>query len=179
MGTETGFLVKGTTIVATLVDPKNLDTPILGKALTHAYQPVIGPVQCLAYHPTVPNLFLVGTTGGSVHLYHALQIHPLMTWEPSAVAIQGVAWGSRPCVFACTNAAGKVFIYDLVMDHNLPSHTLQTPGVLTTLAFSSQKSKLAVGGGQGTVLIWTLDAALFTPHSLDMEALFKLVPKIN
>jgi WD40 repeat protein len=114
-------------------------TDLYPNACVNALEPHAGPVTQLLFSPFHRNVFLSCSTDGSVRVYNLVKVreythfmcmrvlyilfvrslthtqpNALLYLEPSRDYITGASWSpTRPLVFACSDAGGFVYIFDL------------------------------------------------------------------
>jgi len=125
-------------------------------------------VTALHFSPFHRNLFLAGSSDGSLQLHHALVSEPITTLHPCqrTAGVVDIAWSfSRPMVFACITTDSHLHIFDLKTNTTTPILTesiSQSKCCVTALAFSPEDNLLLTTDAGGAVIVWELNAYLYT-----------------
>jgi WD40 repeat protein len=99
-------------------------TTVFPSASSFAFVPHTGAVFGAQFSPFHRNIFITCSTDGSVRIYNSLNPSPLYYFTPNPTSMNylyQVAWSpGRPLVFACSDAEGYIYVYDLVHSREKP-----------------------------------------------------------
>ncbi|KXS19603.1 hypothetical protein M427DRAFT_53015 [Gonapodya prolifera JEL478] len=134
-------------------------------------------------HANIATLFAVAWSTGIVGLFSASEPSPLHRWDVRAEIVK-LLWSSeRPAVFFVITRSGRVFGYDLLQSTSSASleFRVQTTGDVVDAAISNE-SILALGSGNGSVSIHTVNEQLRMPlvdEQEEVAELLNLTPKLK
>ncbi|KAG2436250.1 hypothetical protein HXX76_006561 [Chlamydomonas incerta] len=144
------------------------------------YQPHAGAVFGLDCSPFQRELFLTGSTDGSVRMYSSLRMQPLLHLEPTSSYLFVVQWSPfRPLVFAAAAGDGCVYLFDLARQQEVvrPVLTLDANGMrkpVYSLAFNPRKPDMLATGDPTGIQIWRLPSSLTSVRRGEEALLRKL-----
>ncbi|TPX41900.1 hypothetical protein SeMB42_g05354 [Synchytrium endobioticum] len=109
-------------------------------------------VTCIAVHPYLSRLFLVGYQSGSMALFRHSGTRSLTSWPSESLSLAGIksiVWSNhRPSVFFVLEAAGAVSVWDLSESDVCPYFTLgggsSTDDVIRAIAVNGRHSSKSV-----------------------------------
>ncbi|KAJ3110937.1 WD repeat-containing protein 34 [Phlyctochytrium bullatum] len=183
IGTEVGYVFKSNTSLFTKLDlpdaatrkdkaPIKYSNPIQAGFQTHT-----GAVNGVSFSPFHRNLFLTCGYDGTIRLFHKLQHHPLLLWEPATTPVFAVEWSPhKPSLFCVASADGHVYFYNLaVRNRSSPVQSWQVSedrtAFCSSVAFNPNSDTVVTGCSNGVVKVWRLTTVLSTAEPVDMRML--------
>jgi WD40 repeat protein len=172
VGTETGFILKGTLDkFSKLSQDSQMNVVLFG------YESHIGPTQALDYSPFYRKLFLSCGSDGCVKLFDSFATKPKLIFEPCGHPLTRVAWSpSISSVFACSSMEGQVYIFDLSLNSTVPVECIlanQEGLPITSMEWNHARNFMATGDANGIVKIFQLPNALSEPRALSTTLIFE------
>jgi WD repeat-containing protein 34 len=168
-------------------------------ASNFAYDAHQGPTYAVKFSPSQRNLFLTGSTDGTIRLYHTLSRAPVLHIEcggagtitavaqsvPSAGidaatresrAVMAIDWSpARPSVFAVADSHGQMHVYDLTKSPRDPVVSVDassSAAPIRSIQFSPIDGGLvATADASGAVSVWKLSARLSEIQPLDASTM--------
>jgi WD40 repeat protein len=152
-----------------------------------AFAPHRGPVYGLQFSPFHRGVFLAASTDGTLSLFSLLAQAPALVID-LARPLLDVAWSpARPLVFAASDWAGSVHVFDLSASTSTPALTLQHPRraaaqaaaasdalAVNAVAFASGGALLASCDEAGCACLWRLSPRLVEQQPGEVAELARL-----
>ncbi|KAI9477426.1 WD40-repeat-containing domain protein [Coemansia mojavensis] len=147
-----------------------------------AYRAHAAPINSLAFHPPaadLADLFLTASSDWTVRLWRArpaakpasgvpADIKPLHAFDAFDDYVYDARWSpTHPAVFATADGTGRLALWDLTHDLELPRQTVvASQHALNRLAWDRPGRRIAAGGVDGTVYVYEA-GDLASPHPDD------------
>lgn len=126
-------------------------------------------VTAAIFSPFNPSLFLTASVDKSVRLYHSMRPKQIFSWQLTSdeAPILAITWSTcRPCVFACADARGMIYIYDLLANETEPVQSIQAnknhQAVFSLCWHPKEVSLLTSSDHSGNVNVWQLGTQFST-----------------
>jgi len=147
--------------------------------INEAFEGHHGPVTGLDYNKAVgqgdfSHLFISSSTDWTVKLWNNKLSKPLYSFENANDYVFDVKWSPiHPAVFASVDAMGKVDIWNINTDTEVPVVSLQTNTrtALNRMQWSTNGRELHIGDCDGKVYIYELKEKLAVPHNEEWKRL--------
>eukprot|EP00730_Choanoeca_flexa_P008899 TRINITY_DN12556_c0_g2_i1.p2 TRINITY_DN12556_c0_g2~~TRINITY_DN12556_c0_g2_i1.p2 ORF type:complete len:513 (+),score=55.11 TRINITY_DN12556_c0_g2_i1:930-2468(+) len=142
---DTGSLVR-----CILEHPSTPDEP--QSPVVFSYQPHLGPCYAISACYAVTNLFVTGSTDGTIRLYTRFQSHPLVKFEPNSGSITAISWiPMRASAFIAATERGTLLFYDLLKSTTRPLHSMVIcKSCIRVLRFNAARQRyLSLGDDEG------------------------------
>ncbi|KAJ2083481.1 hypothetical protein H4R24_000754 [Coemansia sp. RSA 988] len=155
-----------------------------------AYRAHAAPINSLSFHP--PNaadfndLFLTASSDWTVRLWRArpaakpastipTDIRPLHVFDAFDDYVYDARWSPiHPSVFASADGTGRLALWNLNLDIELPVQSVTSGRALNKLAWDRPGRRIATGGVDGSVYIYDV-GDLSTPHADDHAKFSRVV----
>uniref|UniRef100_A0ABD2X9S1 Cytoplasmic dynein 1 intermediate chain n=1 Tax=Trichogramma kaykai TaxID=54128 RepID=A0ABD2X9S1_9HYME len=138
--------------------------------VTEMYEGHMGPITGVDAH-AVPggidfsHLFLSSSVDWTIKLWSMKENKPLYSFEHNSDYVYDVAWSpSHPAVFAAVDDSGKLDLWNLNQDTEIPAASITIDGspALNRVSWSSNGMHITVGDDSGK--IWVYDVAEHIVH---------------
>ncbi|XP_013187372.1 cytoplasmic dynein 1 intermediate chain isoform X3 [Amyelois transitella] len=132
--------------------------------VTECIEAHAGPVTGVACHAAagaldLAHLYLTCSVDWSVKLWSSKQTKPLYSFEESLDYVTDVRWSpAHPALFAATDAAGRLLLWDLNTDTEVPLATVQPAagGALSRASWAPGGALLTAGDDAGKIYLYEL-----------------------
>ncbi|KAJ2617769.1 hypothetical protein H4S08_000149 [Coemansia sp. RSA 1365] len=147
-----------------------------------AYRAHAAPINSLSFHPPsaadFTDLFLTASSDWTVRLWRArpaakpastvpADIRPLHVFDAFDDYVYDARWSPvHPSVFASADGTGRLALWNLNLDIELPVQSVSSGRALNKLAWDRPGRRIATGGADGSVYIYDV-GDLSTPHADD------------
>jgi len=140
--------------------------------VTEIYEGHYAPVTGIDCHSAVgqvdfTNLFLTSSFDWSVKLWNSKEMtKPLYSFEDHSDYVLDVAWSpTHPALFACVDGCGRVELWNLNQDTELPAAVAYAEGrpALNRVMWLPSGHQLAVGDSVGNVVLYDVHESLAIP----------------
>jgi dynein intermediate chain len=144
-----------------------------------AHSAPITNVHCHPLHKSKPgasnlaNFYLTSSYDWTVKLWNSKLKRPLLTFESSRDYVYDVQWSpSHPAVFASGDGTGKIDVWNLNTDTEVPMYTTKIPeapgaggeiAALSRLRWSHDGKYLAAGTSTGNVHLYEVSSEIASP----------------
>ncbi|KAJ1955835.1 hypothetical protein EC988_001666, partial [Linderina pennispora] len=141
-----------------------------GLAGFDAYRAHTAPLTSLSFHPPIASdfsdLFLTTSADWTTRLWRArpaakpastvpTDIRPVHAFDAFDDYVCDAKWSpSHPAVFASSDGAGRLALWNLNRDTELPVQTVNVGRALNRLAWDRPGKRVATGGADGTVYVY-------------------------
>lgn len=151
-----------------------------GKAgIMEAFEGHFAPITGIDCHKAVGNidfthLFLTSSFDWTVKLWNVKEQRPLHSFEDHSDYVLDVAWSPiHPALFACVDGQGRVDLWNLNQDMELPAASVFVQGrtALNKILWTANGQQLVVGDNQGSIWIYDVSDNLANPKSDEWEQL--------
>uniref|UniRef100_A0A915IGE1 Uncharacterized protein n=1 Tax=Romanomermis culicivorax TaxID=13658 RepID=A0A915IGE1_ROMCU len=107
---------------------------------------------------------------------------PLCSFEDNSDYVMDVRWSpTNPALFAAGDCRGRLDLWHLIKDTELPSATVNLPDdtSINKLLWLQSGNQLAVGDDQGRVFLYDVNEQLATPKSNDWNQFAKVLDDVK
>ncbi|KAJ2385609.1 hypothetical protein GGI05_004647, partial [Coemansia sp. RSA 2603] len=160
-----------------------------------AYRGHGAPINALRFHPTTAagdfaDLFLTASSDWSVRLWRARPAAKPASPAPADIAalhvfdafddyVYDARWSPvHPAVFASADASGRLALWNLNADVELPAHAAHTPRALHKLAWDRAGRRIAAGGADGLLYLYDV-GDLAAPRADDHARFARVVSELS
>ncbi|CAK1598383.1 unnamed protein product [Parnassius mnemosyne] len=129
-----------------------------------------GPVTAVSCHAApgaldLAHLYLSASVDWSVKLWSTKQARPLYSFEDSGDYVADARWSPQhPALFAAADAAGRLDLWNLNRDTEVPVASVQAGGALNRVAWSPPGSHLVAGDDAGKIYLYELAEHVAQPR---------------
>ncbi|PIA14438.1 WD40 repeat-like protein, partial [Coemansia reversa NRRL 1564] len=155
-----------------------------------AYRAHAAPINSLSFHPPsaadFTDLFLTASSDWTVRLWRArpaakpasavpADVRPLHVFDAFDDYVYDARWSPvHPSVFASADGTGRLALWNLNHDIELPVQSVSSGRALNKLAWDRPGRRIATGGADGSVYIYDV-GDLSTPHADDHAKFSRVV----
>lgn len=133
--------------------------------VTELYEAHAGPVTGISCHSVsggidFSHLFLTSSMDWTLKLWSLKENKPLYSFEDSGDYVLDVAWSPvHPALFACVDGSGRLDLWNLNQDTEVPAASIQVDGgvALNRASWTPNGQHITVGDDTGK--IWVYDVA--------------------
>eukprot|EP00463_Aulacantha_scolymantha_P000376 TRINITY_DN1226_c0_g1_i1.p1 TRINITY_DN1226_c0_g1~~TRINITY_DN1226_c0_g1_i1.p1 ORF type:complete len:399 (+),score=66.84 TRINITY_DN1226_c0_g1_i1:57-1199(+) len=144
------------------------------KGIWNAIDAHDAPITNVQFHPTqknsptnVSDLFLTSSYDWTVKLWSNKTNRALFTFESARDYVFDVQWSTvHPSVFASGDGSGKLDVWNLTIDTEVPNYSLQVEkdkGAISRLKWSDDGTHLVAGMSTGTIHVYDVSEDLYNP----------------
>ncbi|CAG5052568.1 unnamed protein product [Parnassius apollo] len=129
-----------------------------------------GPVTAVSCHAApgaldLAHLYLSASMDWSVKLWSTKQPRPLYSFEDSGDYVADARWSPQhPALFAAADAAGRLDLWNLNRDTEVPVASVQAGGALNRVAWSASGAHLVAGDDAGKIYLYELAEHVAQPR---------------
>ena len=156
--------------------------------INDSYEGHYGPITGLSCHQAqgpidYSNYFLTSSFDWTVKLWNLKESSkPLYSFEHNSDYVYDVQWSPvHPAVFACADSTGRLDLWNLINDTEVPSASIVIDGVpaLNKIRWSQSGHQIAIGDDQGRINLFDLNEAYVSPRQDDWNKLCKVLKDLR
>lgn len=154
-----------------------------GKGIVDTVDAHDAPITNIHSHPTqkdtpgeITDLYLTSSYDWTCKLWSNKANKCLYTFESARDYVFDVQWStSHPAVFACGDGTGKLDVWNLVVDTEIPDYSVQVEkdkGAISKISWSQDGALLACGMSTGSVHVFDVKEELYNASNEDSDRFY-------
>ncbi|XP_039613555.1 cytoplasmic dynein 1 intermediate chain 2 isoform X4 [Polypterus senegalus] len=128
------------------------------------------------------HLFVTSSFDWTVKLWTTKNNKPLYSFEDNSDYVYDVMWSpSHPAVFACVDGVGRLDLWNLNSDTEVPTASIMVEGnpALNRVRWAHSGREIAVGDSDGQILIYDVGEQIAVPRSDEWSRFARTLAEIN
>uniref|UniRef100_A0A668ANC9 Dynein cytoplasmic 1 intermediate chain 2 n=1 Tax=Myripristis murdjan TaxID=586833 RepID=A0A668ANC9_9TELE len=155
--------------------------------ITEVFEGHHGPVTGLSCHSAAgavdfSDLFISSSFDWTVKLWSTKSTRPLYSFEDSCDYVYDVMWSpTHPALFACVDLAGRLDLWNLNNDTEVPTATVYVEGApaLNRVRWSHSGREIATGDSEGQVQVYDIGEHICVPKPDEWTRFVRTLAEIN
>uniref|UniRef100_A0A8D0H4W0 Cytoplasmic dynein 1 intermediate chain 2 n=1 Tax=Sphenodon punctatus TaxID=8508 RepID=A0A8D0H4W0_SPHPU len=146
-----------------------------------------GPITGINCHAAVgsvdfSHLFVTSSFDWTVKLWTTKNNKPLYSFEDNSDYVYDVMWSpSHPAVFACVDGMGRLDLWNLNNDTEVPTASITVEGnpALNRVRWTHSGREIAVGDSEGQIVIYDVGEQIAVPRNDEWTRFGRTLAEIN